>query len=72
MTEYNTDSNNSNPGKPQRFGENLPDDAERQAELAEQSVQRHLRTQRYLEQEAKEYLNRSVYQDYAGVDHGEE
>lgn len=71
MTENNTQSNNSNSGEPQRFGEDLPEDPERQTELVEQSVQRYLQTQRYLEQEAKEYLNRSVYCDYVSR-YGEE
>jgi hypothetical protein len=72
MSEYNTESNNSDSKEPRRFGDSIPSDPERQAELVEQSVQRYLETQRYLEQEAKEYLSRSVYYDHFGVDHGDE
>lgn len=72
MSDYNTGSNNSNSKEPQRFGEDIPNDADRQAELAEQSVQRYLETQRYLEQEAKEYLSQSVYLDHFGGDHGDQ
>lgn len=72
MTKYNTESNNSDSNEPRRFGDDIPADPERQAELVEQSVQQYLQTQRYLEQEAKEYLNRSVYCDYLGSAHADE
>jgi len=72
MGEDNTESNNSNSLEARRFGEDIPDDPERQAELADQSVRQYRQMQRYLEQEAEEYLNRSVYLDYCRVDHGEE
>lgn len=72
MPNDNTQGNNSNSKEAQRFGDDVPSDPDRQAQLVEQSVQQYLRTQRYLEQEAKEYLSRSVYYDYVGSAHGEE
>lgn len=72
VTEDNTESNNSNPPEPSRFGEDIPEDTERQAELVDQSVRQYRQMQRYLEQEAEEYLNQSVYLDYCRVDHDEE
>jgi hypothetical protein len=72
MSDYNTESNNSDSKEPRRFGTNIPSDPDRQAELVEQSVQRYLETQRYLEQEAEEYLSRSVYYDHFGGGHGDE
>lgn len=72
MSDYNTESNNSNSKEPRRFGDDVPTDPDRQAESVEQSVQQYLQTQRYLEQEAKEYLSRSVYYDYFGSNHGDE
>ena len=72
MSDYNTESNNSDSKEPSRFGDDVPTDPDRQAELVEESVQQYLETQRYLEQEAKEYLSRSVYLDHFGVGHGDE
>lgn len=72
MRKNNTESNNSTPPKPRQFGEDIPDDSERQAELVERSVRQYRQMQRYLEQEAEEYLNRSVYADFCRVDHVEE
>jgi len=72
MSEDNTESNNSNSLEARRFGEDVPQDPERQAELVDQSVQQYLETQRYLEQEVKEYLSRSVYLDHFGVGYGDE
>ena len=69
MNENNTGSNNSNPLEPSRFGEDIPEDTERQAELVDQSLRQYRQMQRYLEQEAEEYLARSVYLDYRRVDH---
>jgi hypothetical protein len=72
MGDDNTESNNSDPLEPSRFGEEIPEDTERQAELVDQSVQQYRQMQRYLEQEAEEYLARSVYLDYCRMDHDEE
>jgi len=72
MSEDNTESNNSNSLEARRFGEDIPDDPERQAELADQSVRQYRQMQRYLKQEAEEYLARSVYLDSRRADHDEE
>lgn len=72
MSNDTTESNNSDSKEPRRFGDDVPTDPDRQAELVDQSVQQYLQTQRYLEQEAKAYLSRSVYYDYVGSTHGEE
>ena len=71
MKDNNTRSNNSDPQTPRRFGEDIPDNPERQAELVEQSVRQYRQFQRYLKQEAEEYLSRSVYLDYCRRDHDE-
>jgi len=72
MSNDNTESNNSTSHEPSRFGKDIPEDTERQAELADQSVQQYRQMQRYLEQEAEEYLARSVYLDFCHMDHDEE
>lgn len=72
MADYNTESNNSGPKQPRRFGDEVPTDPDRQEELVEKSIQHYLETQRYLRQEAEEYLYRSVYYDHFGVGYGDE
>lgn len=72
MSNDNTESNNSNSQEPQQFGESIPTDPDRQSELVEDSMQEYLQMQRHLEQEAEEYLSRSVHQDYAEMHHVEE
>lgn len=72
MCDYNTDSNNSDSKSPRRFGEEIPTDPDRQAELVQESMQQYLRKQRFLEQGAMEYLSRSVYYDQFGQGHEDE
>lgn len=64
MGDNNTESNNSDSPEPRRFGEDIPEDPDRQAELVNESVQQYRQMQRYLEQEAEEHLARSVYLDH--------